>query len=74
MVNGAAVVELWREPKVLQTVGLSRASVWKMVKSGEFPAPIHLRDGGRAVAWQSDLVAQWVQQRIERATAERRAA
>jgi len=43
-------------------VGASRASIWNWVKAGTFPAPIRLSPG--AVAWVSDDVEKWIDDRI----------
>ena len=47
--------------EVLSRVGLSRATIWRRVKEGEFPAPLRL--GGpntRAVGWDSAAIDQWI--------------
>ncbi|MBI4190750.1 MAG: AlpA family phage regulatory protein [Betaproteobacteria bacterium] len=61
---GYEVIELWREPRVVQVVGLGRSTLWSLVKDGEFPAPVPIHDGGRAVGWPSNEVISWVQNRI----------
>lgn len=57
-------VELWREPRVVQVVGLARSTLWAMIQRNEFPRPIPIRDEGRAVGWPSNLVNAWIQDRI----------
>lgn len=59
------MIELWREPRVLQVVGYARSTIWQKVKAGEFPKPVPI--GPRAVAWPSNEVQEWVRQRIEAA-------
>lgn len=66
---GTEVVELWREPRVVQAVGLARSTIWSLVKEGEFPAPVPIHDGGRAVGWPSNEVNGWIQNRITSARA-----
>jgi prophage regulatory protein len=39
--------------------GLKRTQIADLVKSGEFPKPIKLSDGGRAVAWRESDVIAW---------------
>jgi prophage regulatory protein len=47
-----------------QFVGLRRTQIGELIKSGEFPKPVPLSDGGRAVAWlETDLIA-WQNARI----------
>ena len=53
---------LQRLPRVMETTGLKRASLYAKVKSGEFPKPVKI--GARAVAWVSTDVERWVAQRI----------
>ena len=43
--------------------GLSKSTVYAMVRRGEFPAPVSL--GARAVGWSSHLVDGWINVRIE---------
>lgn len=43
-----------RLPAVMQATGLGRSTIYRLVASGAFPAPVHL--GPRAVGWRwSDL-------------------
>ena len=47
--------------EVQSKVGLSRATIWRRVKAGEFPAPRRL--GGpntRAVGWDSAAIDEWI--------------
>jgi prophage regulatory protein len=46
-----------RLPEVLARVGLKRATIYKRIKAGTFPAPVQL--GARAVAWDEQLIADW---------------
>ena len=58
------MIELWREPRVVQAVGLGRSTVWSLVKKREFPAPVPIHDGGRAIGWPSNEVQAWIENRI----------
>jgi prophage regulatory protein len=42
---------MWRLKQVVAVIGMSRSSVWQMVKDGYLPAPVRI--GARAVAWPS---------------------
>lgn len=53
---------LLRIKSVLSVTGLSRSTLYNKISVGEFPAPIHV--GDRAVAWLSDEVARWIDERI----------
>ena len=46
-----------RLPAVIEKVGLKRATIYKHIKAGTFPAPIQL--GARAVAWDEQALADW---------------
>ena len=42
-----------RTPAVLALIGLSRSSLWRRVRAGDFPAPVRLEGpGSRAVGWR----------------------
>lgn len=45
-------------------VGLKRTQVDELIKNGEFPKPVTLSDGGRAVGWLAHEIAQWQAMRI----------
>lgn len=47
---------LLRRKEVEKIAGLSRASIYRLIKVGKFPAPLNIGTG--AVRWkQSDLIA-----------------
>lgn len=46
-----------RLPAVMNAVGLARATIYKRIKAGTFPAPVQL--GPRAVAWDENAIAEW---------------
>jgi prophage regulatory protein len=46
-----------RLPAVLERVGLKRATIYKRIAAGTFPAPIQI--GPRAVAWDEAALAAW---------------
>ncbi|MFM0752606.1 AlpA family phage regulatory protein [Paraburkholderia strydomiana] len=50
-----------RAPELQEWIGLSRSTVWRLVKVGEFPAPIRLH--GNAVAWREQDVNEWIKSR-----------
>jgi prophage regulatory protein len=50
-----------RLPTVIQATGLGRSTIYRLVASGAFPAPVHL--GPRAVAWRWSEIDQWSQTR-----------
>jgi prophage regulatory protein len=50
-----------RLPTVIQATGLGRSTIYRLVASGAFPAPVQL--GPRAVAWRWSDLDQWSQTR-----------
>ena len=56
-----------RLPEVLGATQLSRATIYRLLGSGEFPRPIKLSE--RAVGWRRDEVETWIATR-ERAGTE----
>lgn len=50
-----------RATEVLKVVGFSRATLWRRVRAGEFPAPVSL--GPRAVGWYQREVDEWLASR-----------
>lgn len=51
-----------RLPAVTARVGLSRSSVYLLVKQGRFPPPIKLSE--RASGWIEDEISAWQAERI----------
>ena len=51
-----------RLPEVKAVTGLSKTSLYELIRANSFPAPIHL--GTRTVAWVAAEVKQWAAERI----------
>lgn len=51
-----------RLPFVIEKSGLSRASIYRLVKEGKFPAPFKLSE--RASAWDAQAIDQWLESRM----------
>jgi prophage regulatory protein len=47
---------------VIDRVGLSRVTIWRMVRRGEFPAPARLSPG--RIGWSAHAVNAWVAERM----------
>ena len=56
--NGVRVLRI---NQVCHWVGLSRSTVWRRLKQGQFPHPIKL--GPKAVGWRSDEISAWIRGR-----------
>jgi len=54
-----------RLPAVIDATGLSRSTIYDMMKAGTFPRPVNL--SSRAVAWPESMVAAWLAKRIPQA-------
>ena len=53
-----------RLPEVVEITGLSRATIWRRVKVGEFPKPVRL--GGlrsRSIGWYESAIREWLENR-----------
>jgi prophage regulatory protein len=50
-----------RRPEVQSRTGLSRSSIYKMVKDSTFPKPVSL--GARAIGWRDRDIDQWLENR-----------
>lgn len=48
----------YRLRDVIRITALSRSTIYRRVAEGRFPAPVHL--GGRASAWPSAALQQWI--------------
>jgi prophage regulatory protein len=46
-----------RKKALLQKVGLSDATIWRMEKAGKFPKRVQL--GGNSVGWLETEVIEW---------------
>lgn len=56
-------MRLMKLPEVTATTGLGRSSIYERIAQGVFPRPVPL--GGRAVAWVSTEIDDWIMARIE---------
>jgi len=52
-----------RLPQVKQRTGLSRSTIYLLIKGGHFKAPISL--GARAVGWLESDIADFIDARIK---------
>lgn len=46
-----------RRPAVEALIGLSRTTIYEMMKRGEFPRPVRIT--GKAVAWPESAISKW---------------
>ena len=57
-----------RLPELKSVTGLSKSSLYALIRANSFPAPIHL--GPRTVAWVRSEVRQWAAERISKSRSE----
>ena len=57
--------KLLRIRSVLDLTGISKSYLYQLVSRGDFPKPVQLIKGGKAVAWIELEVQAWVESRIE---------
>ncbi|WP_245575038.1 helix-turn-helix transcriptional regulator [Chitinilyticum litopenaei] len=60
------LAQLLKRPTVEQMTTLSRSSIYRLMKRGQFPQAVSL-GGGKAVAWRADEVAAWIESRTRTA-------
>lgn len=53
-----------RAPEVLRGTGLSRTQLYTLLRSGDFPRPVSLYPGSRAVGWSRAEVQAWIGARL----------
>ncbi|MBJ7444358.1 MAG: AlpA family transcriptional regulator [Sphingobium sp.] len=53
-----------RLPEVLSAIGVSRPTLYRRIKAGEFPEAYSL--GGNCVAWRRSEVENWIENRTRR--------
>jgi prophage regulatory protein len=52
--------------QVSEVIGLSRATIWRLGRRGDFPKAVALSPG--RVGWPEHAVRAWLQQRMEAAS------
>lgn len=56
--------KLIRRRSVMERVPFSKASLYRLIKLGQFPKPYPLDEKGRSVAWLEEEVDAWIEQKI----------
>jgi prophage regulatory protein len=60
--DGLDDVSFLRLPEVKAVTGLSKTSIYELIRGKSFPAPVRL--GPRAVAWVKSEIRQWAVERV----------
>jgi len=61
--NPTAPTKIIRKSHVLDRVGVSGTTLWRMERRGEFPPHVRISTG--AVGWLESDVEQWIRSRAE---------
>lgn len=61
MLSNLADAKILRYAEVLRRTGLSRTTIWRKIRAGDFPAPIQL--GPNSVGWLDEEIDTWVANR-----------
>jgi prophage regulatory protein len=51
-----------RQKQLATIIPFSRTTLWRKVKDGEFPAPVHLSAG--VTAWRVETIRVWIESRV----------
>ena len=62
VLDRARSLKLLRFPAVRERTGLSRSTIWRLEREGDFPR--HRKISANAVAWVEDEVLGWIQSRV----------
>lgn len=61
-VGPAAPLRLLRFPAVRERTGLSRSTIWRLERRGQFPQ--HRQISPNAVAWVEEEIARWIEEKM----------
>lgn len=68
MVTPSPPISFMRKNEVKARCGFkSDSSLYDAIAKGRFVKPLKLSDAGRSVAWRSDLIENWIAERIQAA-------
>ena len=53
-----------RTPEVVRATGLSKTTIWRRVRTGDFPAPLKLGSlTARSIGWRQEEIEKWINSR-----------
>lgn len=61
LTGGELSMRVWRIDAVMTATGLSRTTIYRQTKSGDFPPPIRI--GKCAIGWISSELEEWIKTR-----------
>lgn len=59
---GEDAIKFLRMPEVLDRVGISRPTLYRMISAGKFPKPVRI--GERSSGWINREIDAWVEGRV----------
>lgn len=62
MLRDLQQLRIIRRPEVERITGLSRATLYRLIGDGSFPAPVKLT-AGNAVGWRAGDIREWLESR-----------
>ena len=62
--HGTNSVRLLRLPAVVEMTGMSRRTVYRLVREKKFPQPVRVPVPKMSV-WPSDKIEQWIQDQLD---------
>lgn len=57
-------MRILRLPEVLNRTGLSRTTIWRLMRAGQFPASVQIT--AALTGWYEDEIVAWVEARPRR--------
>ena len=55
---------IMRTPEVVEVTGLSKTTIWRRVRSGDFPPPLKLGNlATRSIGWKEGEIERWIDSR-----------
>ena len=55
---------MMRLPEVAEVTGLSKTTVWRRVRDGDFPTPVRLGSlATRSIGWREGEIEKWLDSR-----------
>ena len=55
---------IMRTSEVVKLTGLSKTTIWRRVRSGDFPMPVRLGSlATRSVSWREGEIERWIDSR-----------
>ncbi len=57
-------MRLIRKPETLKRTGLPNSGMYALIAADQFPKPVKLSEGGRAVAWIESEIDDWIASRV----------